>query len=88
MPPGAGLQELIGATGVHLSAHAVVGLPGARTGCGGKHHVPFGQIKERRGADRFALAADRPAACLQGIEQHARLGGADGKFRDADREAG
>jgi hypothetical protein len=61
----------------------------ARTARGGKHHVPFGQIKKReRGADRLALAADRPAACLQGIEQHARLGGAHGKFRDADREAG
>ncbi len=43
---------------------------------------------QRRGAGRFALAADRPAACLQGIEQHARLGGAHGKLRDADREAG
>ncbi len=61
--------------------------PGARTGRGGTHHAPFGQIK-RESAGRFALAADRPAACLQGIEQHARLGGAHGKLRDADREAG
>ena len=34
------------------------------------------------------LAADRPAACFQGLEQQAGLGGADGKLRDADREAG
>jgi hypothetical protein len=61
-------------------------LPGARTARGGTHHAPFG-IK-RKCAGRFALAADRPAACLQGIEQHARLGGAHGKLRDADREAG
>ena len=61
---------------------------GARTARGGKHHAPFGQIKRETGAGRFALAADRPAACLQGIEQHARLGGAHGKLRDADRKAG
>ena len=44
--------------------------------------------KTESGAGRFASAADRPAACLQGIEQHARLGGAHGKLGDADREAG
>jgi hypothetical protein len=56
---------------------------------GGKHHAPFGRIKKTEsGAGRFVLAADRPAACLQGIEQHARLGGAHGKLGDADREAG
>ena len=89
LPADGRWRNRIDATGVHLSAHAVMGLPGARTACGGKHHAPFGQIRKReRGAGRFALAADRPAACLQGIEQHARLGGAHGKFRDADRKAG
>jgi len=61
-------------------------VTGARTARGGTHHGPFGV--KRKGAGRFALAADRPAACLQGLEQHACLGGADGKLRDADREAG
>jgi hypothetical protein len=68
--------------------------PGTRTARG--THGPRRQAprsvrpnkKTEGGAGRFALAADRPAACLQGIEQHARLGGAHGKLRDADREAG
>jgi ABC-2 type transport system ATP-binding protein len=33
------------------------------------------------------LAADRPVACLQGLEQQTSLGGPDVEFRDADREA-
>jgi hypothetical protein len=80
------LRPVAGADLGHLPGPAP---PGARTARGGTHHAPFGQIKKREGgAGRFALAADRPAACLQGIEQHARLGGAHGKLRDADREAG
>ena len=60
--------------------------PGARTARGGTHHAPFGI--NGNGTGRYRLAADRPAACLQGLEEQPGLGWADGKLRDADREAG
>src|SRR5215469_15163818 len=71
---GTWMEERVGATGGRGPAP-----PGARTARAGTHHAPFGI--NTKGAGRHRLAADRPAARLQGRQQHAGLSGADGEFR-------
>ena len=43
--------------------------PGARRAGRGKHHAPFGRLKNRSGAGRTRYTADRPAARVQGRQQ-------------------
>jgi hypothetical protein len=64
--------------------HGYPAVRGANQGHAGRAAGSSG-IKAARVARR--LAAHRPAACLEGVQQRAGLGRPDGQFGDADRQA-